>query len=85
MSYATDHPPAAGVAYVVPIRISGIGSFVLTWTVALATVVDAHRGARPWLTTTVEQMARTIATRLVLERLPEELGEIASEFESVVR
>jgi len=52
---------------------------------ALTTVVDAHRGARPWLTTSVEQMARRIATRLVLERLPEELGEIAAEFESVVR
>ena len=52
---------------------------------ALATVVDAHRGARPWLTTSVEQMARRIATRLVLERLPEDLGEIAAEFESVVR
>ncbi len=52
---------------------------------ALATVVDAHHGARPWLTTSVEQMARRIATRLVLERLPEELGEIWSEFESVVR
>jgi hypothetical protein len=51
---------------------------------ALATVVDAHRRARPWLAASVEQMARRIATRLVLERLPEELGEIAAEFESVV-
>ncbi len=50
---------------------------------ALATVVDAHHGARPWLAAGVEQMARRIATRLVLERLPEDLGEIAAEFERV--
>jgi len=31
----------------------------------------------------MEQMARRIATRLVLERLPEDLGEIAAEFERV--
>jgi hypothetical protein len=50
---------------------------------ALASVVDTHRGMRPWLAATVEQMARRIATRLVLERLPDDLGEIATEFENV--
>jgi hypothetical protein len=50
---------------------------------ALATMAHAHRGMRPWLAGTVEQMARTIATRHVLERLPEDLGEIAAEFGQV--
>lgn len=50
---------------------------------ALASVVDTHRGMRPWLAATVEQMARRIAMRLVLERLPDDLGEIAAEFENV--
>lgn len=50
---------------------------------ALAKVADTHRGTRPWLAASVEQMARRIATRLVLDRLPEDLGEIAAEFENV--
>ncbi len=51
----------------------------------LASVVDAHRTDRPWLTASVEQMARRIATDRVLQRLPESLQALAAEFNRVAR
>jgi hypothetical protein len=40
-----------------------------------------HRVAHPWLSLSVEQLSRRIATHQVLLRLPEALNEVASEFE----
>jgi hypothetical protein len=42
----------------------------------LATVIDTHRAARPWMDLATEQMARRIATRAVLDRLPTELADV---------
>jgi hypothetical protein len=50
---------------------------------ALQTLVDAQKGTRPWMGASVEQLARRIATRAALERLPEVLGQVAAEFARV--
>jgi hypothetical protein len=50
---------------------------------ALQTLVDAQKETRPWMGASVEQLARRIATRAALERLPEELGQVAAEFARV--
>ena len=48
----------------------------------LAKLADKHKESFPMLSLSVEQMARRIATRKVLERLPEALVEVASQFDA---
>ncbi len=47
----------------------------------LVELAAKHRAENPWLSIAIEQMARRIATRQVLLRLPAALDQVASEFE----
>ncbi len=47
---------------------------------ALSEIVQANHEQRPWMSASVEQVARKIATLRVLKRLPEGLADIAADF-----
>ncbi len=75
---ALDHDSEDALAFAFGVIQSRSDEGSLALLEALAT---RHRATRPWLQLSVESVARRIATRQVLLRLPEALDGVAAEFE----